>query len=157
MSLGQQYRTYIDSNLISTSAEPLSRAAISGARCPMKLTKVRLTTEASNRLRFLAGKTGVTPNLLCRLGICLSLAEPAIPNPAEYPEEDREFNRYTLLGEYDPLFLALLKQRCHENGIESDELPNYFRAHVNRGIVLLQQRVRNIADLGTLIPSVQSH
>lgn len=74
----------------------------------MKLTKLRLTKEASNRLRFVAGKTGLTPNLLCRIGFCLSLGEPSAPNPDEYPEEDREFNRYTLLGEYDPLFVALL-------------------------------------------------
>ena len=44
----------------------------------MKLTKLRVTTEASNRLRFVAGKTGLTPNLLCRLGFCLSLREPKV-------------------------------------------------------------------------------
>jgi DNA sulfur modification protein DndE len=119
----------------------------------MRLTKVKLSTEASNRLRFLAGKTGITPNLLCRVGFCLSLAEPAVPNPAEYPEEDREFNRYTLLGEYDPLFVALLRQRCSVDEIEPTHLPDYFRAHLNRGIVLLQQRVRNLADFANLIPS----
>ncbi len=116
---------------------------------------MRLTTEASNRLRFLAGKTGVTPNLLCRLSFCLSLAEPSIPNPAEYVEEDREFNRYTLLGEYDRFFIALLRQRCRADGIESTELPSYFRAHINRGVVLLQQRVRNVADLANLIPTAR--
>jgi DNA sulfur modification protein DndE len=63
----------------------------------MQLTKLRLTTEASNRLRFVAGKIGLTPNLLCRIGFCFSLSEPPIPNPDDYPEEDREFNRYTLL------------------------------------------------------------
>lgn len=66
---------------------------------------------------FLAGRTGLTPNLLCRIGFCLSLADPAIPDPAMFPEEDREFNRYKLLGEYDPLF-ALLRQRCHKDGIK---------------------------------------
>lgn len=118
----------------------------------MKLTKLRLTKEASNRLRFVAGKTGVTPNLLCRIGFCLSLAEPSVPNPNDYPEEDREFNRYTLLGEYDPLFVALLRERCHADGIEIEKLPEYFRAHVNRGITLLQQRVKSPTDLLELVP-----
>jgi len=68
----------------------------------MKLTKLRLTKDASNRLRFLAGKTSLTPNLLCRIGFCLSLSEDTIPDPEEYSDEDREFNRYTLLGEYIP-------------------------------------------------------
>jgi DNA sulfur modification protein DndE len=117
----------------------------------MKLTKLRLTKEASNRLRFVAGKTGLTPNLLCRLGLCLSLGEPSIPNPNEYPEEDREFNRYTLLGEYDLLFVALLKQRCSQDGLDPSKLSAYFRAHMNRGIILLQKRVKNLGDIAGLL------
>lgn len=117
----------------------------------MKLTKIRLSKDASNRLRFVAGKTGLTPNLLCRLGLSLSLMEPRIPNPGEFPEEDREFNRYTLLGEYDALFVSLVRQRCYMDGItDPDLLPGYFRAHLNRGIGLLQHRVRHVSDLGAL-------
>src|SRR5207245_3077784 len=119
----------------------------------MKLTKLRLTKDASNRLRFLAGKTGLTPNLLCRLGFCLSLCEAPAPSPDDYLEEEREFNRYTLLGEYDPLFVALLKERCRQDGVDLQLLPDYFRAHMNRGATLLQQRVKSVADLAVLIPS----
>ena len=83
----------------------------------MRFTKIRLTKDASNRLRFLAGRTGLTPNLLCRMGFCLSLEETKIPNPSEFAEEEREFNRYTLLGEYDVLYIALLRQRLHQDGL----------------------------------------
>ncbi|NKE70124.1 DNA sulfur modification protein DndE [Candidatus Manganitrophus noduliformans] len=117
----------------------------------MKITKLRLTKEASNRLRFLAGKTGLTPNLLCRLGFCLSLNEPSIPNPTDYPEEDREFNRYTLLGEYDLLFVSLLKQRCYQDGLELSDLSDHFRAHMNRGVVLLQKRIKGVGDIVELL------
>jgi len=117
----------------------------------MKLTKLRLTKDASNRLRFLAGKTSLTPNLLCRIGFCLSLSEATIPDPAEYSDEDREFNRYTLLGEYDPLFIALLKERCLQDGLDFGRLPEYFRAHMNRGVTLLQQRVRSLSDIADLV------
>jgi len=122
----------------------------------MKLTKLRLTTEASNRLRFLAGKTGLTPNLLCRIGFCLSLAEPGVPNPDEYPEEDREFNRYTLLGEYDALFVALLTERCRRDGVDTAKAAEFFRAHVNRGVIVLQQRVKSIVDIAALVPGGSS-
>src|SRR5215467_6578526 len=122
----------------------------------MKLTKLRLTKDASNRLRFAAGKTGLTPNLLCRIGFCLSLAEPTPLDPEKYPEEEREFNRYTLLGEYDPLFVALLRERCRRDGVDLSKMPDFFRAHMNRGIALLQGRVKSIADIGELIASVQS-
>jgi DNA sulfur modification protein DndE len=117
----------------------------------MKLARLRLTRDASNRLRLLAGRTGLTPNLLCRLGFCLSLNEPPVPNPDDYPEEEREFNRYTLLGEYDNFFIALLTQRCDQDGLDSSRLADYFRAHMNRGVMLLQGRLKNIGDLAGLI------
>ena len=87
------------------------------------------------------------------MGFCLSLEEPKVPNPNELAEEEREFNRYTLLGEYDSLYIALLKQRLRHDGIDVEELEGHFRAHLNRGISLLQQRVRSVADLASLIPS----
>lgn len=121
----------------------------------MRFTKIRLTKDASNRLRFLAGRTGLTPNLLCRMGFCLSLEEPKVPNPQEFPEEDREFNRYTLLGEYDSIYIALLRQRLDEDRLGTDDLEGYFRAHLNRGISLLQQRVRSVADIANLVPDRQ--
>jgi DNA sulfur modification protein DndE len=122
----------------------------------MKLTKIRLTKDASNRLRFLAGRTGLTPNLLCRMGFCLSLEEPKAPNPEDFAEEEREFNRYTLLGEYDVLFVALLRQRLYQDDINTGRLEDHFRAHMNRGLSLLQQRVRSVADLASLVNSIDS-
>lgn len=119
----------------------------------MKLAKLKLTRDTSNRVKLLAGRTGLTPNLLCRLGFCLSLNEPSVPNPDDYPEEDREFNRYTLLGEYDDFFIALLKQRCQHDAIDESRVADYFRAHVNRGISLLQIRVKSVADLPSLLPN----
>lgn len=116
----------------------------------MKLSKLRLSKEASSRLRFLAGKAGLTPNLLCRMGFCMSLAEPGSPNPADYPEEEREFNRYTLLGEHDSLFIALLKERHRRDGTD-DTLEDSFRAHMNRGVILLQRRLRDIDQIGDLV------
>ena len=138
-------------NLIQWNMGPQYRLVIFGEEA-MKLTKLRLSKDASNRLRFLAGRTGLTPNLLCRIGFCLSLAEPSSPNPDEYPEEEREFNRYTLLGEYDDLFVALLKERCRGDGVDLTRVPDYFRAHVNRGVILLQACVRSLGDITVLLP-----
>jgi DNA sulfur modification protein DndE len=82
--------------------------------------------------------------------------ESLVPDPDAFPEEDREFNRYTLLGEYDALFVALVRQRCENDGMSDPELlPAYFRAHLNRGIGLLQHRVRHISDLIALIAPQQ--
>ena len=65
-------------------------------------------------------------------------------NPDEYPEEEREFDQYTMLGEYDEPFVALLKERCRRDSADFIRVPDYFRAHVNRGVMLLQACVRSI-------------
>ena len=116
----------------------------------MRINKIRLTKDASDRLKQLKARTGLTPNILSRIGLCLSLNEQAIPNPAHYPEEDREFNRYTLLGEWDDLYVALLKQRMVQDSLPDRDTEDQFRAHVNRGIVALSKLVKSLADLATL-------
>ena len=94
------------------------------------------------------------PNVLCRLGLSLSLIEPGIPNPEDYPSDGSEFNRYTLMGEWDTLIVALLKERCAADGLELDDdsLASQFRAHLSRGVGLLYGRVKGLSDLVGLLP-----
>jgi len=84
------------------------------------------------------------------MGFCLSLEEAGIPKVEKYPEDsDREINRFTLLGEYDALYVALLRQRMTRDGIvDSEKLDNHFRAHMGRGVVLLANRFKHLAELG---------
>ena len=120
----------------------------------MRANKIRLCQDASIRLRQLKGRTGLTPNILTRLGFCLSLSDPSPPNPAEYPEDGQEFNRYTLTGEWDLFFVVLLKERCRADSLDLDQdLTKQFRAHLNRGVFQLFNRVKDLGDLEVLLPS----
>lgn len=115
----------------------------------LSLRRLGFCQEADNWLRVLKSRTGVTPNVLCRIGYCLSLDEPGIPNPDKYREDsEREINRYTLLGEHDGTYVALLRQRLCDDGIADDTaLDDHFRAHVNRGVILLAARVKALPGL----------
>jgi len=98
----------------------------------------------------LVASTASIANLLCRIGFGLSLAEPTIPNPAQYPENSsREIERGTLTGRYDALFVALLRQRCLSDGIatDGDIFEEQFRAHMNRGVLLMYHQVKSLSDL----------
>ena len=119
----------------------------------MMLNKIRVCSQVDGLLSQLKGRTGLTPNLLCRLGFCLSLREGAAPNSEDYPEDgQREFNRYTLTGEWDGLMMALLRERLLGDGIAIDEgLEDHFRAHLNRGVLLLHQRVKRLTDIAHLV------
>jgi DNA sulfur modification protein DndE len=103
---------------------------------------------------MLKGRTGLTPNILCRIGLCLSLSDPSIPDPLVYDEGGQEFNRYTLTGEWDTFFIALIKERLLQDGldVEQDLLPQ-FKAHLNRGAIELFDKVKGLADLVHLLPT----
>ncbi|MCD4666141.1 MAG: DNA sulfur modification protein DndE [Bacteroidales bacterium] len=117
-------------------------------------SRIRFSKEASDALNKMKGRTGLTPNILCRLGFCLSLNDASIPNPDSYRSPgDREIDRKVLMGNEEDLYIALVKTRCVEAGIiEDEQIFEYFKAHMNRGILLLSKRVGNIKDLARLIP-----
>ncbi len=122
----------------------------------MSFSRVRVTTEATNRLRVLKGRTGLTPNVLCRIALALSLNEPGIPNQVG-DEQGQEFNRFTLTGEWDQLVVALLKERLVRDALDPEaELLPQFKAHLDRGIPLLYNRVRSLVDLHDLMPPLRS-
>jgi len=119
----------------------------------MKLTRLVVCQEVDQRLIQLKSRTGLRPNLLCRLGFCLSLNDPTVPDPDAYPPDSkRELNRYTLTGEWDNLFVALLRERCAHDRLDlENDLEDQFRAHVNRGVLMLNQRVKHLGDLDRLV------
>ncbi|NQT70523.1 MAG: DNA sulfur modification protein DndE [Desulfobacteraceae bacterium] len=117
----------------------------------LTLQRIPFTVEAGNRLRTLKSRTGITPNILCRIGFCLSLEEQGLP--PELPNNfkvGREINRYTLLGKYDKFFVALLVTRLVKDQMSLTGIDNMFLAHINRGIEILTARVKSIADLSHL-------
>ena len=117
----------------------------------MKTQRVRFSKEADNRLRMLKARTGLTPNLICRLGLCVSLEEPGEPRSDSSGPSERVIDRYTLLGEYDQLFVALLKTRHPES--DPEELGRLFAEHLHRGITLLANRLKAPVSIAELVPS----
>ena len=120
----------------------------------MQLNRIHISEDSRNKLSILKGRTGLLPNVLSRIGLMLSLAEANEPELDVDTSDGSEFNRFTLMGEWDPLIVALLEERGVANGIDEDNnvLVKYFRAHLNRGVRLLYGRVKRVDDLVNLIP-----
>ena len=117
-----------------------------------ELRRVKFSAEADGRLRMLKARTGLDANIICRLGLCLSLEETGDPrSDSSGVSSQREISRYVLLGEYDGLFLALLNARHPESRGDERELAALFVRHLHRGIGLLANRVKDIASLGELV------
>jgi DNA sulfur modification protein DndE len=115
--------------------------------------RITIGKKATNRLQMLQANTGMTPNYLCRIGFCYSLNEPRPPNPEQYDSDGQTFNRYTLLGEHDALYMALLKERMiQENKDPKEELYEEFVAHLNRGVIRAFGNVSDLTDFEDLVP-----
>ena len=62
-----------------------------------------------------------------------------------------EFNRFTLTGEWDAFYIALLKMSLMNSSLDPDkDQLTYLKAHIERGVTLLHNRVRDLTDLTTL-------
>lgn len=120
----------------------------------MHLNRIHTSEDSRRKLSTLKSRTGLLPNVLCRIGLMLSLAEPNQPEVDIDTRDGSELHRDTLMGEWDPLIVALLEEWCitNEISIDNDTLVKYFRAHLNRGVRLLYGRIKRLEDLANLLP-----
>lgn len=123
----------------------------------MHYSKLRISADAASKLRSLRQRTGITPNLLCRMGIMVSLEEGPLGGTPSPDEEGSEFNAYTLTGEYNALFAALLRWveegGSPETPLRDDELLDRLRGHIHRGVGTLSVRAKSPAELLRLVPA----
>ena len=125
-------------------------------RLDLTIQRVPFCQSVDSKMRTLKGRTGITPNILARMGFALSLEDPGIPqDPFEAEEAGRDINRGTLLGENDAAFVALLRTWVVQQGMLDDcsesQFNSLFIAHMNRGFELLSARMRDLPGLGNLL------
>jgi DNA sulfur modification protein DndE len=122
----------------------------------VSIKQIRLSSQAKEQLIRLKTRTGIPQwNILCRWALCLSLKEPTPPTPIEIPADSNvEMSWLVFGGECHELYLALVKQRCTQDGldIEPETLNRQFRLHLHRGISYLAtpNKIRSITDLVAL-------
>ena len=118
----------------------------------MKFSRLKLSGKSQNLLGRLKNRTGLTPNLLCRVGLCFSLENDLQNDLIPLDENGQEFNRQTLLGENDLFFISLIKEKCALMGLDSEkDFMQQFKYHLNNGILVLHGRVKSLTDLTNLI------
>ncbi len=118
---------------------------------------IRLSQQAKDQLIKLKRVTGIEHwNTLCRWAFCVSLAEKSVPPRAKVPADSNvEMSWKVFAGRYSEIYLALLKERCVRDKLESDaeSLSQQFRLHLHRGISYLaaNKKLRKIDDLIGLV------
>lgn len=119
----------------------------------MPIEHIRLSQQGKEQLIRLKRWTGLKHwNEICRWAFCASLAEPTPPAPAKIPADSSvEMSWKVFAGAQQEIYLALLKERCLQDGLPVDEetLAYQFRLHLHRGIGYLaaDRNLRSIAGL----------
>jgi DNA sulfur modification protein DndE len=102
---------------------------------------VKVSEKARIQLITLKKRTGIQNwNVLCRWAFCLSLKEATpLPNETIVTDSSVEMTWRTFTGGDESLYLNLLMYRAKKDQIkiEKDELNNYFKLHLHRGISYL--------------------
>jgi len=101
-------------------------------------TKLKLSKEASSHLETLAVSLGLRRNIVSRLAIGKSLSMKTsfeLFEPAD--NNGYEFNRYTLTGDLDNIFKALIIQHEGRKLSDNQYFSVYLRKHIERGVHLL--------------------
>jgi DNA sulfur modification protein DndE len=119
-------------------------------------SKLKVSADAASKLRSLRQRTGLTPNLLCRFAIMVSLEEGPIGTVPPPDEEGMEFNAYTLTGEFGALFASLTRSveetASKATMLSDNELLVRMRGHIHRGVGTLSVRIKSPLDVLRLVP-----
>jgi DNA sulfur modification protein DndE len=106
--------------------------------------RLRVSTSSSEALKLLKARTGLTPNIICRLGLILSLEVGISDIQKNVDQSGIEFNATTLFGEHSLLFEALILQK--HGYLSPKELIEVIVFHIDSGLALLRKS-RNLLDL----------
>jgi len=118
----------------------------------MKFNRIKLSQESTKKLNYFKIRTGLTPNIACRLALSLSIAEQTKPALELYSDDSgQEINRYTFFGEHELILNLLFQQWCDHACVDQSEYYRYLMAHINRGVEMLTNRVKGVDEFTELI------
>jgi DNA sulfur modification protein DndE len=99
--------------------------------------KFRTSQQAEDTLRMLQKKTSLPFNLLCRIAWSRSLQAKHTLDLSSPDITGKEFNRYSVTGEFDDVMKALTAEAAGRKLSEEEFVGEYLKAHVDRGLGLL--------------------
>ena len=101
--------------------------------------RLKTSAKCQRILTDLHSRTNITPNILCRYAISLSVLQdtPVDINKVK-DTTGQEFNRQILTGRYDSIFKAIITQDINRELTDEEYFPTYIKAHIERGVELLK-------------------
>jgi DNA sulfur modification protein DndE len=106
--------------------------------------RVRISKGATETLKLLKARTGLTPNITCRIALILSLENGPRGGEREVDQTGSEFNAPTLYGEFGNLFDCLIRE-VH-GALDTKAIGVVIASHIDNGLDSLR-KTKNILEL----------
>jgi len=113
--------------------------------------RLKTTKATADRLKELQSKTNLTPNILARIAVSLSLREKEKINLIEAPLLGLDFNRSTLTGNYDYVYKSLITEHEKREVTDDEFFPDLFNAHLERGAAILEKEYAQASNVNKLM------
>ncbi len=107
--------------------------------------RVRVSEQASARLKFLKSKTGLTPNILSRFAFALSARDMRRVTRSSPDLHGQEFNAPTLFGEQQELYDLILVRYVDATG-DGRDAAAIIANHIENGLHKMGH-VRSLEDI----------
>ena len=105
--------------------------------------KLKTSKEAESLLLQMEQSENLPIYTLVKLAISLSLRKGELSQKEMNTDiEGREFNRPTVTGEFDILYKSLMELSLNRHLSDDEFFPCYVKAHLDRGVVMLDQERR---------------
>ena len=118
----------------------------------MKFDRIKLSNRSQQLLGSMKKKTGLTPNILARFALCMSIKERSIPNPDEFDQGGSELSPEVLFGDFEQMYHTLMINRLDNDKLDYEKYLNTMaRAHINRGVIALSPRINDLSDFYELV------
>ena len=121
------------------------------------LFRLKTAERTQQILEDLYSSTNLTPNILSRIAISLSLLDEktGIEN-INYDSRGIEFNRNTLTGDLDFIYKSLIAQSLSREITDEEYFPGLIKKHLDRGARLLESEYRYAGNYEKFLSSIAS-
>lgn len=122
--------------------------------------KLKISSKSEEILSEIKTKFSITPNILSRIAVSLSLKKSRVTNSEIKKEvikidsQGLEFQRYTLTGENEIYYKIMMEQFCQSNLKDDEFFPYHFKFHLERGLPLLKSEIQIAPSLEVFLKNL---
>ncbi len=113
--------------------------------------KLKTSAKTAEIFEGIGRRTYLKPYTLVKHAIAWSLKEGAPVDTYRSDTNGLELNRQTITGEYDIYFKVLIEQAAGRWLTESEYFPQYVKAHIDQGALILESKFKHAGNLDRYI------